>query len=348
MDLQHKMLRSTIEILINKAIVEMQSDTRRSIRNFIDLGVYFAKGENQKKFFMRMQSTIQDAQNPFYKLVSDMLEKIDIDTVKTLGLNMGCSTFTHGVNTIRKLEPELGFHIPPLVFYTWEENEKNNRILTPEHERRLISEGEELGIFTHAFYVNRDLYRAREIFQTAKENPLCSFFMLAEAEIVDDEFIKLAYNANNVMISLCVPSDGMTDAHSEAFMRMRKARLMFGLHVFYNEETLDYAISDEFLDPFIDEGCFFCGYISKCKDGVPEKMTDYVHKMRTGAGKPMLIFDWKADMDYIIGVFSKGGDLIKLTPDGGAYRRNDSPENKIEIKNMSLVEILKATMPPLV
>ena len=347
MDLQHKMLRSTIDVLINKTIVDIQSDTHRSIRNFIDLGVYFAKGENQKRFFLRMQSTIQDPQNPFYKLVSDMLENIDTDIVKCLGTNLGCSSFTYGVNTIRKNEPRLGVHIPPLIFYM------------PGHERaplsalkqasEIIVQGMELGIYTHAFYVNSDMSRTRDVFALAGEYSVCSFFMMIEPELVTDEFIMMTQGVNNVMISVNA-GGGRAQAAREAFSRLHDARLMFGFHADYTKDDIDALSSDEFLDPFIEAGCFFGGYIyrGESRDAIPEKMRAFVHRMRTGEGKPMLIFDWFDDLNYIINVVSPGGDLLMIDDGAGTARARTAPRDAaVEIGGSALSEVLKKIMPPL-
>lgn len=347
MELQHKMLRSTIDVLINKTIVDIQSDTHRSIRNFIDLGVYFAKGRNQKRFFMKMQSTIQDPQNPFYKLVSDMLKNIDIDIVKGLGLNLGCTTFTYGVNTIRKNEPELGVHIPPLVFHVPAEGRPSAAAMARADE--IIAQGEELGTYTHVFYVNSDMSRARDVFELARKHSVCSFFMLIEPELVTPEFIMMTQGANNVMISIKVSPENGDDA-AEAFGLLHEARLMFGFHADYTEGTIDRLTSDEFIDPFIGAGCFFGGYIYRGGDtqSIPEKMREFVREMRTGAGKPILLFDWFDDLNYIINVVSPGGDLLVVDESRDTARARTAAENAaVKIDGKPLEDVLKAVMPPL-
>lgn len=345
MDLQHKMLRSTIDILINKSIIDIQRDTHRSIRNFIDLGVYFAKGKNQKRFFMRMQSTIQDPQNPFYKLVTDMLSNIDIDIIKTLGTNLGCSSFTYGVNMIRKNEPELGVHIPPLTFFAWSEGDETSLAIL-KRDSELIAQGTEIGIFTHVFYVNSDMSRARDVFTLAREYSVCTFFILIEADLVTDEFLLMSQGVNNVIISVHVSRKDVNEV-KDAFLRLHEARLMFGFHADYTYDMIDAVSSDEFLEPLIDAGCFFGGYICReeSSKGIPEKMRNFVRSMRTSAGKPILIFDWFDDLNYIINVVSKGGDLIRIDSKGMARARTAPPESAIETEGLTLEEILKAVMP---
>ncbi|MBQ3378999.1 MAG: hypothetical protein IJG50_03935 [Clostridia bacterium] len=347
MDLQHKMLRSTIDVLINKTIVDIQSDTHRSIRNFIDLGVYFAKGKNQKRFFLRMQSTIQDPQNPFYKLVSDMLDNIDTDIIKSLGTNLGCSSFTYGVNTIRKNEPLLGVHIPPLVFHMPGDGPGKAGAL--KRTGGVIAQGMELGVYTHAFYVNSDMQRARDVFTLAGEYAICSFFMLIEPQLVTDDFLLMAQGVNNVIISVKA-AKGCEDEACAAFRKLHEARLMFGFHADYDEDTMDYLSSDAFLDPFIETGCFFGGYIyrGENKAAIPEKMRDFVRLMRTGEGKPILLFDWFDDLNYIIKVVSPGGDLLMIDDGADTARARTAPDEKaVKMGERPLEDVLKEVMPEL-
>ena len=345
MDLQHKMLRSTIDILINKSILDIQSDTYRSIRNFIDMGVYFAKGKNQKRFFMKMQATIQDPKNPFYKLVCDMLNNIDIDIIKTLGTNLGCSSFTYGVNMIRKKEPELGAHIPPLAFFTWNEGDKTSTKVL-ENNSRIIAEGMEFGLFTHVFYVDSDMSRARDVFMLAREYPVCTFFMLIKPDLVTDDFLLMTQGVNNVIISVHVTHE-CEGTEKDVFLKLHDARLMYGFHADYTSDIIDKISSDKFLDELINVGCFFGGYIcrEKNKNEIPEKMRNFVRNMRTGAGKSILIFDWFDDLNYIINVVSKGGDLIRIDASGKARARTAPPETAIETEGCPLEEIFKAVMP---
>ena len=39
---------------VSKAMDDMRSDAKRSIRNLVDLGLLFSKSENQKQFFGKM------------------------------------------------------------------------------------------------------------------------------------------------------------------------------------------------------------------------------------------------------------------------------------------------------
>lgn len=343
MDLQHKMLRSTVDILISKTIVDIQRDTYRSIRNFVDLGVYFAKGENQKLFFKRMQATIQNPQNPFYKLVADMLKNIDIDVIKTLGTNLGCSSFTYGVNMIRENEKRLSAHIPSMLIFDWDDGADPLKAIKQSTE--LIAQGMELGIFTHVFYANKNPGRAYDVFSIAREFPFCSFFMLVSPQLIDDDFILMSKGVNNVLISV-EGSPSLEPVFLDALATLHNARCVYGIHAYYIDETADQVRADSFVDALIDAGCFFLGYIYDRRDKNPDtlsEMRSFVRMMRTHQGKSILAFDWYGDLKVIIDAISKGSDLLKILDKGTARARNG--EVSVNVEGLSLEEIILQVMP---
>ena len=68
----------------------------------------------------------------------------------------------------------------------------------------IIAEGMEFGLFTHVFYVDSDMSRARDVFMLAREYPVCTFFMLIKPDLVTDDFLLMTQGVNNVIISVHV------------------------------------------------------------------------------------------------------------------------------------------------
>ena len=347
MDIQHRMLRSTIEVLINKTVLDIQRDTHRSIRNFIDLGVSFAKGKNQKRFFDRMYSTIQDVNNPFYKLVSDVLTNLDVDTIKTVGTNLGCTSFTYGVNLIRKSEPALGVHIPPLIYFAWQDGDEASLPIL-KRDSELIAQAMEIGIYTYVFQANGDMSRVRDVFSLAEEYKICTFFLAIDPKIVSDELIELSERARNVIIG--VEASPVKELNLDAMRFLHDKRCMFGCYIEYTDDSLERAISDEFVDSLISAGCYFGAYLYVKKGvPVPQTMIDFVRKMRSSAGKKILMFDCLYDLSYISRVISEGGDILRIKADGTATAGllQEPDDRSVNVAGMDLNGILKEIMKPL-
>lgn len=51
MEYQHRVMRGTVGVIINKAIRDIRTDPKRSIRNLADLGDNFSTSAAQKRFF---------------------------------------------------------------------------------------------------------------------------------------------------------------------------------------------------------------------------------------------------------------------------------------------------------
>ena len=58
LELQHRLIRQSINIAVSKAMEDMMGNTRRSIRNLLDLGLLFSTSENQKWFFNAAKKVI--------------------------------------------------------------------------------------------------------------------------------------------------------------------------------------------------------------------------------------------------------------------------------------------------
>lgn len=81
-DLQHRLTRQTIHIAVGKALEDMKSNTRRSIRNLIDLGLLFSHSETQKWFFHTAKKVISNPRNPYNALAARMIADLQYDGIR--------------------------------------------------------------------------------------------------------------------------------------------------------------------------------------------------------------------------------------------------------------------------
>jgi hypothetical protein len=56
---------------------DMKGNTKRSIRNLIDLGLLFSISENQKWFFNAAKKVVANPRNPYNALVTRMIANVD-------------------------------------------------------------------------------------------------------------------------------------------------------------------------------------------------------------------------------------------------------------------------------
>ena len=136
-DLQHRLVRQAINIAVSKAMDDMRSDAKRSIRNLVDLGLLFSKSENQKQFFGIAQEVISNPKNAYHSLTARAIADVNNDTIKKVGLNLGYSSLIYGANKLRKRQEFFDDLLPWLLIFDISDfsAESSNQM------RRFIAEG---------------------------------------------------------------------------------------------------------------------------------------------------------------------------------------------------------------
>lgn len=110
--IKQDLARVAIELAVKRGIEDIRTDHKRSIRRLVDLGDHFANGRFHKYFFKAIQTMLEDEDSAYYHLVSQVVDRVDAQTISTIGINVGYNSWTLGAKTIRANEAELGFNIP--------------------------------------------------------------------------------------------------------------------------------------------------------------------------------------------------------------------------------------------
>src|SRR5699024_10096147 len=97
------LIRTLAETMASKIIRDIKTGTNRSLRNSIDLGLYFSKGPVQKEFFGLAKSIAHNSNNMYLPLIKRAFENVDENIIKTVGLNLGISSFTTGAKQIQEI-----------------------------------------------------------------------------------------------------------------------------------------------------------------------------------------------------------------------------------------------------
>ena len=112
LDIDARLARQAIGIAVDKALEDVKGNTRRGIRNLIDLGLLFSQSENQKWFFGAAKQVIENPKNPYKALVSRVVRDIEPETIRRVGINLGYNALTYGVKKLRKKQEALGVNLP--------------------------------------------------------------------------------------------------------------------------------------------------------------------------------------------------------------------------------------------
>jgi len=340
LELHHRLVRQTINIAVSKAMEDMKSNTKRSLRNLIDLGLLFSQSENQKWFFNAAKKIISNPRNPYNILASRIIAEVDNDTVKKVGLNLGYSSLTYGANKLRNRQESMHCPITWLLLFDISE-------ASPEFFHligNLIHEGQELGIYSYVFCPH-EANDIRAICEIAKQFEECLFIFKVPSDLISEQTAESLGKIHNAMISVQVDgADFGRESDRNAFRLLKQNRCLYGFHVSYNEDNMGNVTAPEYIRSAISLGNMFGVYIAE--NGVSDACRDTVYafacRERGENGQPLIAMEWFRDMQYISEKILSGDGYMAVNLVKKVYCEC------IKVKDVlanSLLEILKNMQP---
>lgn len=197
MELQHRLARQIINRAVSKAMEDMSSNAKRSIRNLIDLGLFFSKTENQKSFFSTAQKVIANPKNAYHSLVARLIADVHHETIKKVGMNLGYSSLIYGANKLRNRQATSDYTLPWLLVLDICESSTDLFNQT----QRFITEGRELGIYSYIVCLHKrnDIFAICEI---AKRFDECLFILPTSSNLITAQTGKSIGSTRNTMTSV--------------------------------------------------------------------------------------------------------------------------------------------------
>lgn len=339
-DLQHRLIRQTINIAVSKAMEDMKSNTKRSLRNLIDLGLLFSQNENQKWFFNTAKKVISNPKNPYNMLASRMIADIDNETIKKVGLNLGYNSLTYGANKLQKRQESMDCPIPWLLIFDLSQS-------CPDffHQmENLIHEGQELGIYSYVFcpHEAKDIIRLCEI---AKRSEECVFVFKVSSVLITDQTAESLREIHNAVISVQVEdADLNCESCINAFRILKENRCLYGFHLSYYEDNMEKVTTLEYIRTAIRLGNLFGVYIAG--NGVSDACRDAVYAFACNArgetGQPLIALEWFHDIRQISERILSGGGYMAINLAEKAYSECKKVK---EVLANSLLEMLQNMQP---
>ncbi len=314
MDFHHRLTRKAIDIAVTKILNDMKTNTRRSVRNLVDLGALFSGSENQKTFFADAKKVLSNPNNPYNDFAYRIVSEVDNETVKTVGLNLGYSSLIFGADRLRKKQTALGNPIPWILV----NNVEKPQLQSLPAIESLIDDGRALGIFSHIFR----LHNSEDIIclmQIAEHFEECFFVLDAPASLIDSTGASAVSQAHNVLFSIR-PSDNdaFSDETENAFNILKRARCLYGFSVLYDDENTRLITSEQYISHAITRGAAFIVYVPAvgASPGCQRDMYAFVQKTRGADGSPVIPLEWRQDMRVVSERIKSSGALMKVDTAG--------------------------------
>lgn len=327
MELQHRLVRQAIDIAVSKAIDDMKSDAKRSLRNLIDLGLFFSKGENQINFLNTAKEVISNPTNPYHSLIARMVADINNETIKKAGLNFAYSSLIYGANKLRKQQESFAVHLPwVLIFNVCEFNTEVLGLV-----KQFIAEGRELGIYSYIIRPHK-LQDVVVVCEIAKCFDDCLFALSLSSELISEHSAKIIGNTFNMIVSLKVSGSEFCSKRDEKVFRMLKNNFcFFGFHTFYDDENISRVAVPEYINAAIDHGNTFGVFLAD--EGVSAQsqaaMNVFVREVRGVNGQALIALEWIQDMQYISERILSGDRYMKMDVTEFTYSKKKEARDTI-------------------
>lgn len=232
--MENSMSRILIETTVRQTLYGLKEDSRRSVRNLIDLALQFSQGRFQSRFFETAQTWLKNENSAYYTLVQDAVSHIETEHLVKLGMNVGYNSCTWGAQRIRDNEKRLGFNIPWTVLMQLDGERFSS---CREQYQKTITEGETLGIYVWMLFARND---PLALLPLASAHPDSAFFLFCGAGAVTPALVDALSGVENLMTVV-----RLEEAAGDACAMLREARLPYSVFFRYAEKEAESIVNGD-------------------------------------------------------------------------------------------------------
>lgn len=346
MDKKGQITYKIIEIAVAKGIRNIEENGNRGVRNIVDLGAHFAKGNFQKDFFRNAQQILNDENSMYYTLAKNLVKTVDHNIIKKFGINLGYNSLTYGVKKIRQNEIKYGYNIPWTIVFDYNLPAQS---LSVKEVSDILYSGENLGIYCSMFFIGKNDTFLRELLTDLSSHKDSAYFIFAESEIITDEIIDTIVSAGNIVLVLLMHPTEDNDVSKQVYKKLLYKRCLYGTYSEYNDSNVNLTMSDAYINKIQKTYSSFVYLIKKqpLKFGNQERFSQFIIKAKNENPYPFYLVDFYEDLAYINRIISMEDCFIAINGNGDitVTQMNTLSNQNLNIKNLSLQDILKKTMP---
>ena len=199
-DFAHKAQRKMFEVVLDAAIKHSDSDRRKALMQLVDLIEKTLGDVWGPAAYKMFRDIFSDPDSKWMKYANSLLDDVHPNIIKGKGLNTGLEAGFRGFHIAQEQKKKHGVSIPWLVLIDptsacnlkctgcWSAEYGHLIQLSYEELDRIITEGEELGIYAWLMTGGEPLIRKADILKRAEAHPYSSFHIFTNGTLIDDAF----------------------------------------------------------------------------------------------------------------------------------------------------------------
>ena len=374
-DFAHKAQRKMFEAILDSVIKHSNSDRTKAIKKLVDLvkkNMYGIWGSATYEMF----GFSSKPDSKWMKYIDNLLNDVHPNIIKAKALNTAYEAGYRGFRIAQDMKKKHDINIPWIILVDptsacnlkctgcWSAEYGHLIQLSYEELDRIITEGEELGIYAWLMTGGEPLIRKADILKLAEAHPYSSFHIFTNGTLIDDAFCEEVVRLGNIAPSISLEGfeevndlrrgKGVFQKVMHAMDTMKKHKLLFGTSICYTSSNYKTVTSDEFLDMIISKGVKYTWYFHYMPVGndastdlllTPEQreyMYHRVREIRAGeGGKPIIAVDFQNDGEYVSGCVAGGKYYCHINPNGDVEPCVFIHYSSANIHDMSLLDCLK-------
>ena len=374
-DFAHKAQRKMFEAILDSVIKHSNSDRTKAIKQLVELvkkTMYDIWGSATYEMF----GFSSKPDSKWMKYIDNLLNDVHPNIIKAKALNTAYEAGYRGFRIAQDMKKKHDINIPWIILVDptsacnlkctgcWSAEYGHLIQLSYEELDRIITEGEELGIYAWLMTGGEPLIRKADILKLAEAHPYSSFHIFTNGTLIDDAFCEEVVRLGNIAPSISLEGfeevndlrrgKGVFQKVMHAMDTMKKHKLLFGTSICYTSSNYKTVTSDEFLDMIISKGVKYTWYFHYMPVGndastdlllTPEQreyMYHRVREIRAGeGGKPIIAVDFQNDGEYVSGCVAGGKYYCHINPNGDVEPCVFIHYSSANIHDMSLLDCLK-------
>ena len=374
-DFAHKAQRKMFEAILDSVIKHSNSDRTKAIKQLVDLvkkTMYDIWGSATYEMF----GFSSKPDSKWMKYIDNLLNDVHPNIIKAKALNTAYEAGYRGFRIAQDMKKKHDINIPWIILVDptsacnlkctgcWSAEYGHLIQLSYEELDRIITEGEELGIYAWLMTGGEPLIRKADILKLAEAHPYSSFHIFTNGTLIDDAFCEEVVRLGNIAPSISLEGfeevndlrrgKGVFQKVMHTMDTMKKHKLLFGTSICYTSSNYKTVTSDEFLDMIISKGVKYTWYFHYMPVGndastdlllTPEQreyMYHRVREIRAGeGGKPIIAVDFQNDGEYVSGCVAGGKYYCHINPNGDVEPCVFIHYSSANIHDMSLLDCLK-------
>lgn len=321
-----------------------------------------------------IRNVLENPQNNMYQLAMNILKETDAEVLKATFENFFLNANIIGWPKQEECRQKYGCNIPWAILLDptsacnlhctgcWAAEYGNKLNLTFDEIDSIITQGKELGVYMYIYTGGEPLVRKKDLIALCEKHSDCQFLSFTNATLIDEDFAREMLRVKNFIPAISIEgfetaTDGRRGGGTyqkvvKAMALLKENHLPFGLSCCYTSQNLDSISSCEFIDQMVKWGARFVWYFHYMpvgNDAVPELLPSpeqrefMYHRIRNiRSTKPIFAMDFQNDGEYVGGCIAGGRRYLHINANGDCDPCVFIHYSNANIRDMSLLEVLKS------